>query len=146
MGVTGVVFYQIDSRQLPTRTVGVILKQMALLVNGTPGDGSSLAYDLRAGIRHSDDGTYWVGFNAMYWGNLFELILARYRVPVRRAGALPDGSQPELRDITARRDAGRVLSAPLTEEEQKMSTVDEALDMLSHAARGALRRRLRGRR
>jgi hypothetical protein len=119
---------------------------MAVLVNGTAGDGSSVGYNLQAGIRPSDDGTYWVGFNALYWGGLFELVLVRYRVPIRRSEALPGGEQPTLRSITTRSDLRRGLRAPLTEEEQKMSTVDEALDMLSHAARGAWRRRRRRRR
>ena len=143
MGERGVVFYRIDGRQLSVEHAGAALRHMAVLVNGTVGDGSSVGYNLQAGIRSSDDGTYWVGFNAKYWGYLFEFVLVRHRVPARRSETLPGGDQPTLRSITSRQDIRCNLPAPLTDEEQKMSAVDEALDLMSHAARGAWRRRRR---
>lgn len=143
MGEIGVVFYRIDSGRLPAEQARTALKHIALLVNGTGGDGSITEFDLRAGIRRGEGGVYWVGFNARYWGYLFELVLARYDVPVHRSNALPGGDQPILKPIAPRRDVYRTLAAPLTDEEQKMSTVDEALDMLGHATRGVLRRRWR---
>lgn len=145
MGDFGVVFYRIDSGRMSAERAGDVLKNIARLTNGTSGDGSIAEYNFRAGIRRGEGGAYWVGFNSAYWGYLFELALARYDVPVRRSNALPDGSQPVLRPVTSRYDVGRTLAAPLTDYEEKANTVDEALDMLSHAARGAWRRRRRRR-
>ena len=139
----GTVFYQLDGRRFPSEEAGVALKYIALLVNGTNGDGSVAAFDLRAGIRRGEGDVYWVGFNSQYWGCLFEVVLIRYGVPVHRSSALPGGDQPILRRIASRRDVRRILNAPLTDDEEKASTVDEALDMLSHVARGAWRRRRR---
>jgi hypothetical protein len=123
---------------------GAALKHIARLVNGTSGDGSMAGFDLRAGIRRGEGSTYWVGFNAPYWGYLFELVLMRYGVPVRRSSVLPgDGPQPSLKSIASRPDVYRTLNTPLTDDEEKASAVDEALDLLGHAARGAWRRRRR---
>ncbi len=145
MGDRGVIFFRLDSRQLSAEHAMAALRHMAVLVNGTAGDGSSVGYNLQAGIRPSDDGVYWVGFNARYWGKLFELVLVRYRVSARSSDTLPGGDQPILRNITSRHDIRCTLPAPLTEEEQKMSAVDEALDLLGHAMKGARRRRRRRR-
>lgn len=146
MGDSGVVFYRIDSGRMSVEQAGVALKHIARLVNGTNGDGSMTDFNLRAGIRRGEGSTYWVGFNAAYWGYLFELVLIRYGVPVHRSNALPGGGpQPILRGIGSRVDVRRTLEAPLTDDEQKASAVDEALDLLGHAARGAWRRRRRRR-
>lgn len=143
MGDRGVVFFQVDKGQLPTKQAAIALRHIASLVSGVPGDGSVASFNFRAGI-HEEGGTYWVGLNAQYWGYLFELALARYGVPIRRSSTLPDGRQPVLKTVRPRGDVRRILRPPLTDEEQKTSTVDEALDMLGYAARGVWRRR-RGR-
>jgi len=145
VGDVGMVFYRIDSGRMSTEQAGVALKHIGRLVNGTTGDGSIAGFNLRAGIRRGESGVYWVGFNSQYWGYLFELVLMRHGVPVHRSNALPSGEQPILRSVASRYDVRRTLEPPLTDEEEKMSAVDEALDMLGHAARGAWRRRRRRR-
>jgi hypothetical protein len=142
MGSQGVIFFRVRSAELPVERAREGIRTMALLVAGRPGDGSAMTYDLRFGIRAGEGGEYWVGFNALFWGNLFELVLYRHGVKPVRASRLPDGSQPQLRSALPRNDAV-LIDAPLTEEEVKQDNVGEALEILGHAWRQ--RRRFRGR-
>ena len=142
MGSQGVIFFRVRSAELSVERAREGIRTMALLVAGRPGDGSAMTYDLRFGIRAEEGDEYWVGFNALFWGNLFELVLYRHGVKPVRANRLPDGSQPQLRAAVPRNDAV-LINPPLTEEEIRQDNVGEALQILGDAwrQRGRLRRR-----
>ncbi len=143
MGDRGVVFYRLNQAEFPPKQARGSLGQLALAIVGRPGDGSVVTYDMRFGIRLDEDGVhYWIGLNAMMWGELFEIILGRYGATFSRSDALPGGDRPALQLAIPRSDA-RLRPAPLTSEEVKASNVDEALDLLGTAWRRRGRRRRR---